>query len=61
MFITADQEIAYQQNLAGRRLALIVLSNNNWDNVKAGIALILAAIKEVKPGSYSEVEIPERI
>ena len=58
LFITADQEISYQQNLRGRRLALLVLSTNNWDCVKAGIASILAAIADVMPGSYAEVRMP---
>jgi hypothetical protein len=31
---------------------------NNWEYVKAGLAL-LAAIAEVKPGSFAEVEMPE--
>jgi hypothetical protein len=36
LFITADQEISYQQNLLGRKLAMLVLSTNNWDCIKAG-------------------------
>jgi hypothetical protein len=57
LFITADQELTYQQNLTGRRMAVLVLSTNNWDFIKAGIAEIRAAIEEVTPGSYAEVEI----
>jgi hypothetical protein len=38
---------------------MLVLSTNNWDCVKAGVAQILVAIATVKPGSYGEVEIPE--
>lgn len=34
LFITADQEIGYQQNLTGRKMALLVLSTNNWDFIK---------------------------
>ncbi len=59
LFITADQELRYQQNLAGRKLALMVLSTNNWDFIKAAIAKITAVIDAVTPGSYAEVEIPE--
>ena len=59
LFITADQELTYQQNLTGRKMAVLVLSTNNWDLVKAGIAQITAAIEAVTPGSYAEVEIPE--
>jgi hypothetical protein len=59
LFITADQELTYQQNLAGRKMAVLVLSTNNWDFVKAGIAEIMTTIEAVMPGSYSEVKIPE--
>jgi hypothetical protein len=38
LFITADQELSYQQNLAARKMAVLVLSTNNWDLVKAGVA-----------------------
>ena len=58
LFITADQEISYQQNLTGRNLALVVLSTNNWSFIKAGIGEIMAAIDAAAPGSYAEVEIP---
>ena len=40
-------------------MAVLVLSTNNRDLVKAGIAEISAAIEAVTPGSYAEVEIPE--
>ena len=29
-FVTADQNLKYQQNLKGRRLAILVLSTNRW-------------------------------
>jgi hypothetical protein len=57
--ITADQEISYRQNLKGRKMAVLVLSTNNWKLVKAGIADIMAAIQAVKPGGYTEVKILE--
>jgi len=59
LFITADQDLTYQQNLPGRKMAVPVLSTNNGDFVKAGVAEIMAAISALTPGSYTEVEIPE--
>ena len=59
LFITADRELTYQQNLTGRKMAVLALSTNSWDFVKAGISEIMAAIAGVAPGSYTEVEIPE--
>ena len=58
LFITADQEMRYQQNLAGRKMALLVLSTNNWSFIKAGLGGIVSAIDAVRPGSYTEEEIP---
>jgi len=51
LLITADQEITYQQNLTGRKTALLVLSTNNRDLVKAGIAAIRVAIEAVTPAA----------
>jgi hypothetical protein len=59
LFITADQAISYQQNLTGRKMALVVLSTNNWASIKAHVSGIMAAINAATPGSYAEVEIPE--
>lgn len=59
LFITADQELNYQQNLTGRKIALMVLSTNNWDFIKAGVATIITALDAVMPGSYAEVKIPK--
>jgi hypothetical protein len=58
LFITADQEMSYQQNLAAWKMALVVLSTNNWSFIKAGIGEIMAAIDATTPGSYIDVEIP---
>ena len=40
-------------------MALLVLSTNNWDFIKAAIGKIMEAIDGVMPGSYAEIEIPE--
>ena len=58
VFITADQELSYQQNLTRRTMALVVLSTNNWSLIKAHVGAIMAALDAVTPGSYTEVEIP---
>lgn len=51
--------MSYQQKLTGRKMALLVLSTNNWSRIKAHIVGIMGAIATVKPGSYTEIEIPE--
>ena len=57
VFITADQELSYQQNLTGRKIALLVLSTNNWGAVKAHIDEIMPAINAATPGSFVFVDI----
>ena len=57
LFITADQELGYQQNLTSRKIALLVLSTNNWSVVKARMHEITAAINAVKSGSFVFLEI----
>jgi hypothetical protein len=57
LFITADQELNYQQNMAGRRLAVLVLSTNNWGIVKQRAADINAAIESVVSGGFVVVDI----
>jgi hypothetical protein len=58
LFITSDQELSYQQNLQGRKMALLILSTNNRDLIKRHVEKIAAAIQAITPGSYTEVTIP---
>ena len=60
LFITADQSLTSQQNLKGRKMAVIVLSTDNWEGVKAHIADITAAINAATPGTCAVVKIPYR-
>jgi len=56
--ITTDRGIRYQQNLAGRRLALVVINTNDWMRIRKSKAAVVDAITKVLPGSFLEVEIP---
>jgi hypothetical protein len=58
LFLTADKNIRYQQNLSGRKIALVVLGNSPWQLVLLHIAEIVAAVNAATPGSFVEVEIP---
>ena len=42
--VTSDQSIRYQQNLSGRRLALVVLGSNIWPLVREYGAAIAARV-----------------
>jgi hypothetical protein len=41
--ITTDQSIRYQQNLTGRRLAIVVLPTTNWKQIRIYQHEILSA------------------
>ena len=60
VLITTDQGIRHQQNLAGRRLAVIVLLSTAWPYARSRIEEIRAAVAEVQPGELREVHIPRR-
>jgi len=58
VLLTADNSIAYQQNLKGRKIALVVLSRNRWRSVQRVTRRILAAVDAAGPGSYTLIEVP---
>ena len=58
VLITTDQNLRYQQNLAGRHLAIIVLSTTNWRRIKLHIQLVAEALARAAPGAFIEVSIP---
>jgi predicted nuclease of predicted toxin-antitoxin system len=58
VMITADQDLSYQQNLSGRRLALIVLNTNNWNILQHNSAQIISSVEAATPGSFQVVAIP---
>ncbi|MBC7925497.1 MAG: hypothetical protein H7039_07550 [Bryobacteraceae bacterium] len=46
VLITADQSMKYQQNFAGRTIALLVLSTNNWQRLRNASRLIDVAVHQ---------------
>ncbi len=58
ILITPDKNIRYQQNLVGRKIALIVLGNPQWPALRRNVDRVVAAVDAALPGSYVEVEIP---
>jgi len=56
VFLTGDKNLAYQQNLAERRMAIITLSAIDFDILKPKLSLIVAAIDSAEPGSFLMVE-----
>lgn len=58
VFITADRQLRYQQNLTERRLSVIVLPSNQVPAVIALLPSIRHAINGIQPGTYEELTLP---
>jgi hypothetical protein len=54
-FITTDQSLKYQQNLSGRRLAILALWTTSWPKLQRHLPEIVAAIDNLKPGDFVEL------
>ena len=57
--VSHDRNLRYEQNLAGRKIAIVVLGKGRWSIIKAHLAEIVAAINDATPGSYAEIEISD--
>ena len=58
LFITADQNIRYQQNLAGRRIAILELSTNDLRRIQAAGALIQDVVENIRPNEFKRLAVP---
>jgi hypothetical protein len=56
VLLTGDQTLTYEQNLAGRRLAVVALSAIKLPIIKHYLAEIIAALDNAAPGSFQSVE-----
>ena len=58
LFITSDQNIRYQQNLAGRRIAILELSTNDLHRIQAAGSVIEEAISQMQPREFKQLSVP---
>jgi hypothetical protein len=58
VLVTTDKNLRYQQNLAHRKIAIVVIGKGRWSLVKPHVAKIVAAVNAATPSSYTEVDIP---
>ena len=55
VLITCDQNLEYEQNMSRRRLALIILSTNNWAVLRVGLSPVVEAAAAADANSYQFV------
>ncbi len=58
VFVTADKNLRYQQNLVGREISIIEVPFNDSAKLLPLAPEILLAIEQSMPGSYIEIEPP---
>lgn len=58
VFVTTDQNLRHQQNLAGRQLAILVLPTTSWPRLRLHASSIAAAVATLRPGELLEWPFP---
>jgi hypothetical protein len=58
VLLTTDKNMRYQQNLAGRKIAVVILGRQQWPGLQPYIHLVVEAVNAAQPGSYLEVSLP---
>jgi hypothetical protein len=56
VFITTDQNLRFQQNVAGLRLAIIVLPTTTWSVIQQQQDSVVAALMEARPGEIMALD-----
>ncbi len=59
VLVTTDRNLPYQQNLSGRKIAIVALGKGRWTLIEPHVADVVAAVNAATPGTYVEVDIPE--
>jgi hypothetical protein len=57
LLITTDRNLRYQQNLADRQIAIVVLLSTSWPRIQQQTDRIQAIVDAIQPGEYHEIPI----
>jgi hypothetical protein len=60
VFVVADKNLRYQQDLSSRRIAILELWTNHRPTLERHFPKILAAVERIKAGDYMAMEGPGR-
>jgi hypothetical protein len=58
LFLTTDKNMGYQQNLADRKISIVVLDLQQWPKLRPHIQIVVDAVNAAAPGSYTQVKTP---
>ncbi|MGI8932514.1 MAG: hypothetical protein ACR2FS_00420 [Phormidesmis sp.] len=57
LLITTDSNLRYQQNLASRQIAIVVLMSTSWPRIKQQTDRVESVVNAIKVGGYEEIPI----
>jgi hypothetical protein len=55
VMVTGDLSLTYQQNMVGRKIAIVSLSAISWPVIEPHVAKIVQAVDCSEPGSFTRV------
>ena len=59
VLITCDQNLTYQQNLADRKVSVVVLSTNRWPAIRPVAARIATLAEFVQRGQVLRIDVAD--
>ena len=57
LFVTSDQNLRYQQNLADRKIAILELSTNDWATIRKNLAAVVARINAMQRAEFAQFDV----
>jgi hypothetical protein len=48
----------YQQNLSGRKIAVVVVGLQQWPRLRPHVQRVVEAVNASIPGSFTEIDLP---
>src|ERR1022692_4703039 len=61
ILLTTDKNMRYQQNLAGRKIAVVVLGQQQWPRLRPHVQRVVEAVNAALPGSKSSRRSASRV
>jgi hypothetical protein len=56
LLVTTDQNLKHQQNLRGKKLAVLVLLSTSWLRLIKHVEEIALLLEDMQPGTYAEFD-----
>src|SRR5260370_6950792 len=57
VLVTTDKNLRYQQNLAGRKIAIVVLGQGRWTLIRPHVPHVVAAANAALPAPFAHMAI----